>query len=179
MSKLRPIPTNTYLSYERIERKIYQLRGKKVMVDSDLAKLYGVSTKQLNRQVQRNLERFPSDFMFQLTREEFARCQFGTLGGTKPGHRQYLPYVFTQEGVAMLSGVLKSPRAIRANVQIMRTFTHMREWTLTYEDLQRKLKELEGKYEKHDEQFKSVFEAMRRLLEPPVNPNKRPIGFHA
>ena len=176
MPKLRPISVSTYVSYEQIERKIYQIRGKKVMTDSDLAKLYGVATKQLNRQVQRNLERFPEDFMFQLTREEFARCQIGTLGGMKPGHRQYLPYVFTQEGVAMLSGVLKSPRAVHANVQIMRTFIHLRELLLTHKDLQQKIDEMEKKY---DKQFQVVFEAIRELLDPPVNPNKRPIGFHA
>ncbi len=177
MSKLHPLPVSTYISYEQIERKIYQIRGKKVMTDNDLAKLYGVPTKQLNRQVQRNLERFPEDFMFQLSKEESLRCQIGTLDGNKRGgHRKYLPYVFTQEGVAMLSGILKSPRAIHTNVQIMRTFTRIRELLLTHKDLQQKIDAMEEKY---DKQFRVVFEAIRELIAPPVNPNKRPIGFHA
>ena len=177
MPTIRPISVSTYTSYEQIERKIYQIRGKKVMTDNDLAKLYGVATKQLNRQVQRNLERFPEDFMFQLTKEESLRCQIGTLDGNKRGrHRKYQPYVFTQEGVAMLSGILKSPRAVHTNVQIMRTFIRLRELLLSHKDLQQKIDEMEKKY---DKQFQVVFEAIRKLLEPPVNPNKRPIGFHA
>jgi hypothetical protein len=177
MSKVHLIPVSTYISYEQIERKIYQIRGRKVMIDSDLAKLYGVATKQLNRQVQRNLERFPADFMFQLTREESLRCQIGTLDGNRRGsHRKYLPYVFTQEGVAMLSGILKSPKAVHANVQIMRTFIRLRELLLTHKDLQQKIDEMEKKY---DRQFQVVFEALRKLLDPPISPNKRPIGFHA
>lgn len=162
-----------------IDARIYWIRGKRVMLDVDLAELYGVLTKNLNKAVQRNQERFPDDFMFQLTEQEgeSLRFQFGTSKKGRGG-RRYLPYVFTQDGVAMLSGVLNSPRAIRANILIMRAFTKLREMAATNDLIRQKVDELERKYEKHDKQLAHVFEALRELLEPPKAPKKKPIGFH-
>lgn len=162
------------ISGETIEGKIYLFRGRKVMIDSDLADLYGVETKQLTRQVRRNIKRFPDDFMFRLSKEEFQRCQIGTFGTSKKGSRKYLPYVFTEQGVAMLSGVLHSDRAIQVNIQIMRAFTRLRQMMQVHKDLWGKIKEMENKY---DERFKAVFDALRQLLETPVK-IKRKIGFH-
>jgi len=160
---------------EIIERKIYLIRGHKVMIDSDLSKLYGVQIKRLNEQVRRNLKRFPADFMFQLTQEETdsLRSQIATLKTGRGEHRKYLPYAFTENGVAMLSSVLNSDRAIEVNIQIMRTFTKLREMLLTHKDLQRKMEDLERKY---DAQFKVVFDAIRQLMIPPET-KKRKIGF--
>lgn len=160
---------------EIIERKIYLIRSQKVMLDSDLAKLYGVPIKRLNEQVRRNLKRFPVDFMFQLTKEESdsLRSQIASLKIGRGEHRKYLPYAFTENGVAMLSSVLNSERAIDVNIQIMRTFTKLREMLLTHKDLQKKIEELERKY---DAQFKVVFDAIRQLMAPP-EPKKRKIGF--
>ncbi len=150
------------VSLEAIATKILIIRGKRVMLDSDLAVLYEVGTKRLNEQVARNRRRFPDDFMFQLTAEEadFLRSHFAT---SKRGGRRYLPYVFTQEGVAMLSSVLNSERAIMVNVQIMRAFAQLRRMLLTNRDLKRKIEEMEGKY---DKQFAIVFQAIKQLLEP-------------
>ncbi len=161
---------------EIITTKILEIRGKKVMLDSDLAKLYGVKTKQLVRQVKRNIERFPEDFMFQLSREETEslRCQIGT---SKRGGRRYFPYVFTQEGVAMLSSVLNSPRAIKVNIQIMRAFVKLKELLLAHKELAVKLEALERKYTNHDKKIEEIFEAIRQLMLPPEEP-KRKIGFH-
>jgi len=173
---------------ERIERAILVLRGHRLLLDADLAVLYGVETKALNRAVKRNLERFPPDFMFQLTDDEVAllrrhfgtsnadgteslRSQFGTSKGR--GGRRYLPYAFTEQGVAMLSSVLRSPRAVRANIEIMRAFVRLRQMLQTNADLARKLAVLE---KKHDAQFKAVFDAIRDLMTPPEKP-KRGIGF--
>ena len=162
-----------------IEQKIYVIRGRKVMLDLDLAGLYGVLTKNLNKAVGRNRGRFPIDFMFRLTSEEARslRFQFGTSKKGRGG-RRYLPYAFTQEGVAMLSGILNSSRAIQANILIMRTFTKIREMVATNELIRQKIEELERKYEKHDKQFKIVFEAIRELLGTPKVPKKKSIGFH-
>jgi hypothetical protein len=159
---------------ERIVRGIYLIRDKKVMMDRDLAELYGVDTAQLKRAVKRNIERFPSDFMFELTKQELEdwRCQFGTSNGTRMGLR-YLPMAFTEQGVAMLSSVLRSRRAISVNIQIMRAFTQLRQMLSTHEDLRKKIEDLESKY---DQQFKVVFEAMKRLLDAEERPIKR-IGF--
>jgi hypothetical protein len=159
---------------EVIERKIYLIRGQKVMLDSDLAELYGVETKALKRAVKRNIDRFPDDFMFTLTEEEFKnlRCQIDTSSW---GGSRYLPYVFTENGIAMLSGVLQSKRAIAVNIQIMRTFTKLRELLLTHKDLKQRLYELEKKY---DLQFKVVFDAIRELMVYPET-KKRKIGFIA
>ena len=158
-----------------IESKILQLRGKRVMIDRDLSGLYGVLTKVLNQAIKRNSKRFPEDFMFQLTtaeqRELVTNCdRFNTLK-----HSTSLPYAFTQEGVAMLSSVLNSERAILVNIQIMRAFVSLRRVALTYTGLKRKIDAMEKKY---DSQFSVVFKAMRQLLEPPSDPPKRKIGFH-
>ena len=156
-----------------IEQKIILVRGQKVMLDRDLAVLYDVETKILNKAVRRNIERFPSDFMFQLSRDEFdnLKFQFGTSswGGTRK-----LPLVFTENGVAMLSTVLNSKRAIQVNIQIMRTFTKLRKMLASNAQLARKLKSLEKKY---DEQFKVVFDAIRALMVPPEK-KKGKIGFN-
>ncbi len=160
---------------EIIENKIYLIRGHKVMLDSDLARLYGVAPKRLNEQVKRNKKRFPPDFIFQLTKEEdeSLRSQFATLKSGRGKHRKYLPYVFTEQGVAMLSSVLNSERAIQVNIEIMRTFTKLRTMLAEHKDLKRKLAALEKKY---DKQFKIVFEAIYELMGPPAK--KKPnIGF--
>jgi len=157
---------------ERIENKIYFIRGQKVMIDHDLATLYGVETKVLIQAVKRNLERFPEDFMFLLTEKEFKilRSQFVTSSW---GGRRYIPYVFTEQGVAMLSSVLRSKRAIQVNIQIMRTFTKLKSLLATHKDLQRKIEEMEKKY---DQQFRVVFDAIRALITPPASKRKK-IGF--
>jgi hypothetical protein len=164
---------NELIPYELIENKILLFRGRKVMLDKDLAYLYGVETKYLNKAVKRNIDRFPDDFMFQLTKEEFIdlKCKIGTSswGGTRK-----LPYAFSENGVAMLSSVLNSKRAIHVNIQIMRTFTKIREMILSHKDLQKKLDGMEKKY---DQQFKVVFDALRQILAPPEH-KKRKIGFN-
>ena len=144
------------------------------MVDSDLAKLYGVETKYLTRQVRRNNERFPEDFMFRLTKEEFLRCHFGT---SSYGGRRYLPYVFTQEGVAMLSTVLNSKKAIQVNMVIMRVFVKIREILSVHKELIYKLSELERKLEKHDTEIQSIFEAIRQLMAQPPAKRRVITGF--
>ena len=165
------------ISTQVIAAKILTVRGKRVMLDSDLAKLYGVETKYLNRQVRRNIERFPSDFMIQITRKEYQeilRCQFGTLGMGK--YSKYLPYAFTEQGVAMLSSVLNSERAIQVNIQIMRAFIQLKRILLTNVNLRRKIEEMEKKY---DKQFAVVFKVIKQLLEQPPIQKKRIIGFQA
>jgi hypothetical protein len=159
---------------ERIERAILMFRGQRVMLDSDLAQLYGVETKLLNRAVKRNRARFPADFMFQLTSEETEalRCQIGT-SNTGRGGRRFRPYAFTEQGVAMLSSVLHSRRAVQVNVEIMRAFVRLRRWLVTHEDLARRLDTLEKKY---DNQFRGVFEAIRQLMLP-AEPLRKQIGF--
>ncbi len=160
---------------EVIEGKIYMIRGHKVMLDSDLAELYGVETKVLIQAVKRNAQRFPLDFMFQLNYQDVAalRSQIVTLKKGRGEHRKYLPYVFTEHGVAMLSSVLSSPRAVQVNIQIMRTFAKLRELLVQHKDLARRLDDLEKKY---DVQFKIVFDAIRQLMTPP-EPKKKKIGF--
>ena len=162
------------VTQDYIERKIFLLRGKKVMLDFDLAQLYGVETKQLKRAVKRNINRFPQDFMMELTGTEYSslRRHFGTL--EKGQHAKYLPYVFTEQGVAMLSSVLRSQRAIQVNIAIMRAFVRLREILSTHKRLAKKLSALENKY---DSQFRVVFEAIRQLMKEDEKP-KTPIGFH-
>lgn len=155
-----------------IESKIYILRGKKVMLDKDLAALYGVETFNLNKAVKRNIDRFPEDFMFQLDKEEFKNLIFH-FGISSWGGTRKLPYAFTENGVAMLSSVLNSKRAVHVNIQIMRTFTKIREMLITHKDLTKRLDELEKKY---DVQFRAVFDAIRQLLSPPEGKKKK-IGF--
>jgi len=158
----------------KIESKIFRIRGKKVMLDEDLAELYGVETKQLTRQVRRNIDRFPDDFMFLLSCEEDRnlRCQ---IGASSYGGRRYLPYAFTEQGVAMLSSVLRSKQAILVNIQIMRAFVGLRREAVTYSGLKRKIEEIEKKY---DSRFDIVFKAIKSLMDPPLDPPKRRIGFH-
>ena len=162
---------------ERIEQTILLLRGHRVMLDTDLAILYGVPTKRLNEQVMRNKKRFPSDFMFQLSAEEVERLrsQFATLKPGRGQHRKYRPYAFTEQGVAMLSSVLHSERAIQVNIAIMRAFVQLREMIASNKGLTRRLTELEKKY---DGQFRIVFEAIRELMTEP-QPKSRRIGFKA
>jgi len=160
---------------QSVEKQIYHIGGKKVMIDSDLAKLYGIETYQLTRQVRRNIGRFPNDFMFQLTKEEYLTCQ---IGSSKKGGRRYLPYVFTQEGVAMLSSVLNSKRAIDVNIAIMRAFVRLREIYILNKDVAYKLSEIERKVDKHDENIKIIFEIIHRLMEPKPEKPKPRIGFH-
>lgn len=165
------------INLDLIERKIYVIRQQKVMLDSDLAELYRVSTKRLNEQVKRNLTRFPEDFMFQLTDNEFdsLRSQFAT-SNKRRGGRRYMPYVFTEQGVAMLSGVLNSERAIQVNISIMRAFVNMRKMILANEELEKKLAGIEDKLCEHDEHFRTVFAAIKLLLSPPKKDQKQ-IGY--
>ncbi|MDI6752453.1 MAG: ORF6N domain-containing protein [bacterium] len=166
---------NSLVPIERIESKIFLIRGQKVMLDRDLAELYEVATKNLNKAVKRNIERFPEDFMFQLTREEFVNLKFH-FGTSSWGGTRTLPYAFTEQGVAMLSSVLRSKRAILVNIQIMRTFTKIREILSTHKELAHKLAEHERKIERHDVEIKAVFEAIRQLMTPPTKEMKK-IGF--
>jgi len=180
---------SSVIPVERIERKIFQLRGQKVMLSPHLAELYGVEPKALIQAVKRNAERFPDDFMFQLAPQEVAllrsqivtlktpgqnrsRSQFVTL--KRGQHIKYPPYAFTEQGVAMLSSVLHSKRAIRVNVEIMRTFVRLRQLIASHADLAAKLEEMEKKY---DAQFKIVFDAIRHLVSPPTATPRKQIGF--
>ncbi len=162
---------------ELIEKKILLIRGKKVMLDADLAELYQVETFNLNKAVKRNIDRFPQDFMFQLTKQEAdsLRFQIGMSKTEGRGGRRYLPYVFTEHGVAMLSTVLNSERAVKVNIEIMRAFVRLRQMLASNAELARKLDALEKKY---DVQFKVVFDAIRQLMTPPVT-RKRKIGFRS
>ena len=158
---------------ERVERLIVLLRNQKVILDKDLAQLYGVSTGNLNKAVTRNIDRFPEDFMFRLTKDEFDNLRFQS-GTSSWGGTRSPPRAFTEQGVAMLSSVLRSKRAVRVNIEIMRTFVRLREMLATHKDLARKLVVLERKY---DAQFKIVFDAIRKLMAPPPGKKRPPIGF--
>ena len=158
---------------ETIQRKIFTLRGKRVMLDRDIAVLYGVETRVINQAVRRNKARFPDDFMFQLTKEDIKILRSQIVILKENQHLKYMPYAFTEHGILMLSSVLNSERAIQANIQIMRAFTKMREMLLSYRDLKEKIENMEQKY---DYQFKAVFEAIQQLLEPPDKPQSK-IGF--
>jgi hypothetical protein len=165
-SKQLPIPAG------QIESAILLIRGEKVLLDKDLALLYGVSTSVLNKAVTRNIDRFPPDFMFQLKREEFDNLKFH-FGTSSWGGARKLPRAFTEQGVAMLSGVLKSKRAVRVNIEIMRAFVKLRRILASHAELAQKLDALEKKY---DQQFKVVFDAIRALMAPSEKPRKK-IGF--
>jgi len=173
------------IAVEVIATRILELRGKKVMLDRDLAKLYGVAAKVLNQAVKRNIKRFPADFMFQLSwkETESLRSQIVTLNNTKTEvsrrgqHIKYLPYAFTEHGIAMFSSVLNSERAIQVNILIMRAFTKLREILITHKDLAAKIEALEKKYAEHDQTIKAIFDAIKQLLEPPLIKEKRIIGF--
>ena len=166
--------TTALIPQEIIERKIFLLRGRKVMLDRDLAHLYGVESKYLNRQVKRNIERFPKEFMFQLTSNEKKELVTNWHRFDSMKHSSSLPYAFTEQGVAMLSSVLNSKLAIKVNIQIMITFTKLREIIMTHKDIQKKIEAIEKKY---DTQFQVVFDAIKQLLTPPEKPKRR-IGFH-
>jgi ORF6N domain len=173
MSPKKPAAITT----NAIARNICVVRGYNVMLASALAELYQVETFNLNKAVRRNCERFPADFMFQLTKEEYdtLRFQFGMLERGRGVHAKYLPYAFTEQGVAMLSSVLRSRRAVLVNIEVMRTFARLRQILSANKDLARRLDALEGKY---DKQFKVVFDAIRSLMTRP-EPKRRPIGFTA
>ncbi len=170
--KSQIVTTKAIIPAERIERRILLICGQKVMLDADLAELYGVETKALNRAVRRNYNRFPADFMFQLTGEEFRNLRFHS-GTSSWGGRRFRPHAFTEQGVAMLSSVLRSERAVQVNIAIMRAFVKLREMLASHADLARKLEEMEKKY---DAQFKVVFDAIRELMSPKMPPRRR-IGF--
>ncbi len=162
------------LPVERILKSILVLRGEKVILDVDLAALYGVETKALLQAVRRNIERFPDDFMFQLTLDEWSNLRSQFVTSSSWGGRRTAPYAFTEQGVAMLSSVLHSDRAIAVNIQIVRAFVQLKRMLATHEDLARKIESLERKY---DAQFRGVFDAIRELMAPHENPKKQPIGF--
>ena len=163
---------------ERIQRAIYLIRQEKVMIDRDLAPLYGVTTGNLNKAVKRNVSRFPADFMFQLSPEEAQSLSFQSGSLKRSQHFKYLPYAFTEQGVAMLSSVLRSERAVQVNVAIMRAFVQLRRVLASHTELARKLAELEKKIEGHDTAIRSLFDAIRQLMAPPPPGTGREIGFH-
>jgi len=165
------------IAVELVATKILLVRGRKVILDRDLAQLYGVKTRDLNKAIKRNKDRFPDDFMYQLTKEEIAilKFQFGTSrwGGTRKP-----PHVFTEQGVAMLSGILHSKRAVQVNIAIMRAFVKLRELLLTHKELAEKLEELEHKYQLHETDIQVIFEAIKKLLEPPPEPPRPRFGLN-
>ena len=163
---------------DRVQQQILVMRGQRVIMDKDLAVLYGVTTKRLNQQVHRNSERFPEDFMFQLTGKEAAtlRLQFAT--SKTRGGRRYSPYAFTEHGAIMAATVLNSPQAVSASLFVVRAFVKLRELLSTHVQLAAKLDALERKLQNHDDQILALFEAIRELMEPPDDPPKPPIGFH-
>ena len=180
---------------DRIQHRIYLIRGQRIILSPDLADLYGVSVRTMNQAIMRNKERFPDDFMFQLTWDETAivRSQFAApeppasppilrsqsviLRLPHGKHSKYRPYAFTEQGVAMLSAVLRSPTAIRVSIEIVRAFVRLRQLLASHEDLRQKFEALERKLTEHDRRFTIVFDAIRQLMEPPVDPPKPPIGF--
>lgn len=171
-NRLSPIPL------ERIQHAIFLLRGEKVMLDSDLAGLYGVTTGNLNKAVKRNFRRFPSDFMFQLTLEELEGLLFQPGRSKGRGGSRHRPYAFTEQGVAMLSSVLRSERAVQVNIAVMRAFVQLRQVLASHEELAQKLTDLERRIENHDSAIHSLFEAIRQLMAPPPPPQHPEIGFH-
>ena len=172
MPKDKSIAISSFVSHEFIIRKIYLVRGKKVMLDRDLAELYQVETRVLNQAVRRNLDRFPGDFMFSLTRDEIRNISQFVIS------LKHAPnvFAFTEQGVAMLSSVLNSKKAIYVNIEIIRAFTKLREYILSHKAIQKKIEALEQKY---DEQFRNVFQAIKELEEPLKTKRRRQIGFHA
>jgi ORF6N domain len=164
-----------------IEEGIFTLRGKRVMLDADLAKLYGVTTKRLNEQVRRNADRFPEDFAFKLTDQEVTnlRSQFATSSDRPRGHggRRYQPWVFTEHGAIMAASVLNSPRAVEVSVFVVRAFVKLRELSMAHKEIRQKLSELEQKVAGHDQAIADLINAIRELMTPPESKKKRPIGF--
>ncbi len=167
--------TQSLIPVDRIEQRIFLLRGQKVMLSPHLAELYGVEPRVLVQAVKRNIARFPADFMFQLNANEFRILKSQFVISSWGGMRRARPYAFTEQGVAMLSSVLNSERAVKVNIEIMRAFVRLREMLASNKELARRLDELEKKY---DEQFRIVFDAIRELMAP-LEPKKRPIGFLA
>lgn len=165
-----PVPT------QLIERRIYLIRGQKVMLDRDLAELYHVKAIALRQQVKRNAKRFPADFIFQLSAEEAESLVSQNVIPSRRSLGGFLPYAFTEQGVAMLSSVLNSDRAVQVNIAIMRAFVKLREVMTTHKDLAHKIEALERKYQDHDQEIQVIFQAIKRLLEPPAAPKRR-IGF--
>ncbi|MFN3758797.1 MAG: ORF6N domain-containing protein [Algoriphagus aquaeductus] len=166
---------NELLTEERVLQLIHKIRNQKVMLDSDLAEMYGVLTKRLNEQVKRNLDRFPDDFMFQLNQEEWENLK-SQIATASWGGRRTLPYVFTEQGVSMLSSVLNSPQAIQVNISIMRVFVKVREWALNYGELALKIKELEKNSSEHHEHIAHIYQLIEELLWPTLE-NRPAIGF--
>ncbi|MDD5205074.1 MAG: ORF6N domain-containing protein [Desulfobacterales bacterium] len=164
------------VAVESIVSRIYFIRGERVLLDRDLAVLYGVKTKALKQAVRRNSKRFPEDFMFELKKEESLSLRSQNVTLKRGEHSKYLPYAFTEQGVAMLSSILNSESAIEVNIAIMRAFVRLRKLASSYEVIERKLKEIENCLEDHDEKIEAVFEAIRQLMTPPEKPSKR-IGF--
>jgi hypothetical protein len=178
MPRIKDLTTSSLaVSIQFVERRIYLIRGHKVMIDQDLAELYGVPTKHLNQQVRRNRKRFPEDFMFQLTKEEndILRSQFATSRSTHGGRRS-LPYVFTEHGVAMLSSVLNSERAIEVNITIIRAFIRLRQLLESNAELNRKFAGVIRKLATHDKYFRVVFDELKRMTHQPTTSRKQ-IGF--
>lgn len=173
--KSQIVTSNPTIPPEPIERQILLVRGQKVMLDADLAELYEVETKELNLAVRRNADRFPDDFMFHLSALEFRNLRLQSVTSSSWGGRRYRPYAFTEQGVAMLSSVLRSPRAVQVNIAIMRAFVKLREILATHQELARRFDEMESKY---DKQFRVVFDAIRQLMTPFEKPRRR-IGFAA
>ncbi len=169
-------PETPTVSIAKLSETIHSIRGERVMLDADLAELYGVETKVLLQAVKRNLERFPPDFMFQLTKQEFndLRSQIVT---SRWGGRRYPPYAFSEHGVAMLSSVLRSPQAIAVNIEIVRAFVRMRKLSFASEELARNIDELDRRVSKHDKAIAEIIEAIRQLMAPPPPGSSRPIGF--
>jgi len=175
------IANTLIMELQTIQNRIYEIRGQKVLLDFDLAELYETETKRLKEAVRRNIERFPSDFMFELTKDEYntLRTQFATLDKTGRGkHSKYNPYAFTEQGIAMLASVLRSPKAIEVNIQIVRAFVFLRKYALSHIELTQKLQELEAKYNK---QFNDIFEAINFILKQDQKKNEQKerikIGF--
>ena len=169
--------TQAIVIAEAIESRIFLIRGHKVMLSTHLAALYGVESRALVQAVKRNRERFPADFMFQLSAKEFWNLKSQIVISSWGGARRAAPYAFTEQGVAMLSSVLRSKRAVLVNIQIMRAFVKLREMFTTHRALTRKLAQLEKRIEGHDKEITAIFEAIRQLMEPPDKPSKQ-IGFH-
>jgi hypothetical protein len=167
-----------YTRIRRIEDLIFLVRGQRVMLDSDLARIYGVTTGQLNQAVKRNVGRFKDGFAFQLERQEFTNLISQSVISSSYGGRRTLPWVFTEHGALMLGNVLNSKTAVKASVRVVKVFISMREQLAAHKELAGKLAELEGRITGHDEALQNLFEAIRQLIEPPLPENRRQIGFH-
>jgi len=171
------------VAVDAVSRRIITLRGQRVIVDAELAALYGVETKRLNEQVRRNLGRFPADFMFTLDQEEWEalRSQFATLKTGRGQHRKYLPYAFTEHGAIMAATVLNSPRAVEVSIYVVRAFVQLRELLAGHKELAKRLNQLEARMERklmtQDQAIAGILDAIRQLMAPPPVPKKRPIGF--